>query len=130
MATCTTKIGVFSITMDAALSYLQLTILFRHSLYLPNDQLALSFGGAKSLHEITPEQIRRFSRTAGLPERLVSQTISETVERVAQAWVQLAEKEILPTNLRKLIGSHIDSTAARTKTPHQPSAPRRRTPGI
>jgi hypothetical protein len=52
--------------------------------------------------------------------------ISETVERVAQAWVQLAEKEIL----RKLIGSHIDSTAARTKTPHQPSAPRRRTPGI
>jgi serine/threonine-protein kinase HipA len=35
--------------------------------YIPNDGLALSFGGSRSLSEITTDQIRRFSDVARLP---------------------------------------------------------------
>jgi serine/threonine-protein kinase HipA len=35
--------------------------------YIPNDSLALSFGGSRSLSEIGTDQVRRFADTARLP---------------------------------------------------------------
>ena len=35
--------------------------------YIPNDKLALRFGGSRSLAEITQGQMRRFADTARIP---------------------------------------------------------------
>lgn len=35
--------------------------------YIPEDQVALTFGGSRSVDEISPDQIRRFTDAAGLP---------------------------------------------------------------
>jgi serine/threonine-protein kinase HipA len=35
--------------------------------YIPGDQLALTFGGSRNLAGVAPEQLRRFTATAGLP---------------------------------------------------------------
>jgi serine/threonine-protein kinase HipA len=48
--------------------------------YLPDDQLALTFGGSRSLEGITLDQIRRFTDTAGLPMTPIVRIVRETVE--------------------------------------------------
>ena len=37
--------------------------------YIPDDTLGLSFGGSRSLSEITPDQMRRFADAARIPLR-------------------------------------------------------------
>ncbi len=82
--------------------------------YIPGDQLALTFGGSRSLEGISPDQLRRFTGTAGLPVTPVARLVSETVEATITAWRKLAHKDLLPGNLRKAIGDQIASAAGRT----------------
>jgi len=82
--------------------------------YLPGDRLALNFGGSRSLSEIRPDQIRRFADTARLPVSPVSRLVAETVERTAEAWKTLEQKELLPADMRKVIDRHIETVAANT----------------
>ncbi len=83
--------------------------------YIPGDRLALSFGGSRSLSEITSDQIRRFADTARLPASPVSQLVTETVERTAGAWQALAQKELLPEEMRKAIDQQIQTVATNTR---------------
>jgi serine/threonine-protein kinase HipA len=53
--------------------------------YIPNDTLALSFGGSRSLSEITPGQMRRFADTARIPASPLWKIAVETAERAAAA---------------------------------------------
>lgn len=80
--------------------------------YIPGDKLALTFGGSRSLHEITIEQVRRFADTAGLPVHPVWRIVDETIERTVEAWKGLEEKEILPPPVRAAVGDHITVVAA------------------
>jgi serine/threonine-protein kinase HipA len=82
--------------------------------YIPNDKLALTFGGSRSLEGIDLDQIRRFTDTAGLPMTPVLRIVYETVEATAAAWQNLAPKDLLPTGMLKAIGSQIDGAATRT----------------
>jgi serine/threonine-protein kinase HipA len=75
--------------------------------YIPNDDLALSFGESKSLHDITPDQMRRFADTARIPASPLWQIVMETVGRAAAAWDELPEADVLPKALRTDIGQHI-----------------------
>src|SRR5580698_961086 len=54
--------------------------------YIPNDKLALSFGGTRSLSEITPDQMRRFADTARIPASPLWRIAVETAERTVAAW--------------------------------------------
>lgn len=82
--------------------------------YLPGDNLALTFGGSRSLQEISFDQIRRFTDRAGLPMTPVVRTMSETIERTVSAWRELNSKELLPADLLKAIDRQIEGVAARS----------------
>ncbi|MGJ5818705.1 type II toxin-antitoxin system HipA family toxin [Paludibaculum fermentans] len=80
--------------------------------YLREDQLALSFGGSRTLHEITLDQARRFADRAGLPMAPVWDTVRTTAETTARAWKNLPHRDLLPPELRLTIGAHIRKVAA------------------
>jgi serine/threonine-protein kinase HipA len=79
--------------------------------YLPQDSLALSFGGSKSLDVISLDQLRRFSNTGGLSFSRVLQVAHETVERTRAAWTDLPARELLPDEMRLNIGAHLGRVA-------------------
>lgn len=50
--------------------------------YIPGDSLALSLGDTKAFAQVDLERFRRFAERAGLPMRLVMQTVRETAANV------------------------------------------------
>ena len=80
--------------------------------YIPGDSLALTFGGSRSLNEITLAQVRRFADTARLPVTPVWEVVRETVERTAEAWKVLPQKELLATTTLKIIDQQIQRVIA------------------
>jgi serine/threonine-protein kinase HipA len=83
--------------------------------YLPNDKLALSFGGSRSLSEITPDQMRRFADTARIPASPLWRIAVETAERTVAAWKTLEQRDVVPKELRDSIGKQILGVAAAIK---------------
>jgi serine/threonine-protein kinase HipA len=83
--------------------------------YIPGDGLALTFGGSRSLNEITLAQVRRFADTARLPVTPVWEVVRETVERTAEAWKVLPQKELLAATTMKIIDQQIQRVIAGTK---------------
>lgn len=83
--------------------------------YIPHDKLALSFGGSRSLSEITPDQMRRFADTARIPASPLWQVAVETAERAAAAWTKLEHADLLPDNQRTAINKQILEVAAKIK---------------
>jgi len=83
--------------------------------YIPNDTLALSFGGSRSLSEITPSQMRRFADTARIPASPLWKITVETAERAATAWKGLEHADLLPKDLRASIDKQIFRVAATVK---------------
>ena len=79
--------------------------------YIPGDRLGLTFGGSRSLSEITTDQVRRFADTTRLPASPLWPIVVETVERTVAEWKQLDEKDLLPEDLRAAIGKQITSVA-------------------
>jgi serine/threonine-protein kinase HipA len=83
--------------------------------YVPNDTLALSFGGSRSLSELTPGQMRRFADTARIPASPLWKIAVETAERTAVSWKGLEQADLLPKDLRASIDKQILAVAARVK---------------
>ena len=83
--------------------------------YLPGDKLALSFGGSRSLSDITKDQLRRFADTARIPASPLWPVAVETAERAATAWKKLDHADLLSRQLREQVGKQILGTAARMK---------------
>jgi serine/threonine-protein kinase HipA len=83
--------------------------------YIPEDNLALTFGGSRSLSEITLDQVRRFTDTARLPMNPVWAIVRETIERTAEAWKALPHKDLIPAATLKIIDGQIQRVIAGTK---------------
>jgi serine/threonine-protein kinase HipA len=79
--------------------------------YIPNDGLAPTFGDSRSLSEITTDQARRFADTARLPASPLWPMVVDVADRTVDAWQKLAEKDLLPADMRKLIGDQIVTVA-------------------
>jgi serine/threonine-protein kinase HipA len=79
--------------------------------YISKDELALTFGGSRSLSEITTDQVRRLADTARLPASPLWRIVTETTDRTVAAWEKLAEKDLLPEKMRAAIGDQILSVA-------------------
>jgi len=90
--------------------------------YLPKDQLALTFGGSRSLTEISVDQVRRFADTARLPVSPLWQIVTETAEQTVAAWQTLELTALLPHDMRTAIGDHILAVAANIR-PNRSSSP-------
>ena len=83
--------------------------------YLPNDALALTFGGSRSLAEITADQMRRFAETARIPASPLWQITIETAERTVAEWKTLEHTDLLPKDMRAAIERQILTVAGNTK---------------
>ena len=83
--------------------------------YIAGDQLALGFGGSRSLDKITLDQVRRFVDSARLPMQPVWAIVNETVERTAEAWNAHVEKELLPAGMLQIVDRQIGKIAAVTR---------------
>jgi len=83
--------------------------------YIPNDTLGLSFGGSRSLSEITHEQMRRFADTARIPASPLWQIAVETAERTTAAWKTLEQADMLPKDMSASIEKQILAVAATVK---------------
>jgi serine/threonine-protein kinase HipA len=64
--------------------------------YMPNDTLALSFGGSRSRSEIKPGPMRGFADTARIPASALWKIAAEKAQRAAAAWNGLEQAELLP----------------------------------
>lgn len=82
--------------------------------YIPGDTLALNFGESKSLDAVTYDQVLRFTATARLPTKPVWDVVLETVERTASVWKELAQKDVLPADIRATIDGQIRQVAEAT----------------
>jgi len=82
--------------------------------YIPNDSLALSFGGSRSLNEIGTDQVRRFADTARLPASPLWTIVTDIIDRTVAAWERLPEKDLLSEKMRKAIGEQILTVAKST----------------
>ena len=83
--------------------------------YLPNDRLALTFGGTKDIHGITREQIRRFADKAGLAVGPLWRVVQETVDATVEAWRGHDAKAMLPDDIRTSLDRHLTGAAGRTR---------------
>jgi serine/threonine-protein kinase HipA len=83
--------------------------------YIPGDTLALTFGGSRSLAEITPDQMRRFADAARIPASPLWQIAVEAAERTVAAWKTLEHADLLPKEMRASIEKQILAVAATTK---------------
>lgn len=79
--------------------------------YIPNDGLALTFGGSRSLGEIRTDQVRRFAETARLAASPLWRHVIDVADRTVGAWQKLAEKDLLAEQMRRAIGKHIATVA-------------------
>jgi serine/threonine-protein kinase HipA len=79
--------------------------------YIPNDTLALTFGGSRSLGGIAAEQVRRFADTARLPASPLWRIVTEITDRTVTGWRDLSEKDLLPERLKSTIGNQILAAA-------------------
>jgi len=77
--------------------------------YISGDQLALTFGGSRSLSEVTVDQVRRFADTARLPASPVWRIVTETMERTVAAWKTLDQKDLLTADIRNIIDHQIQT---------------------
>ena len=80
--------------------------------YIPGDELALSFGGSRSLAGITAAQMRRFADAARIPLSPLWPIAVETAERTVAEWKGLEQADLLPKDMRALIEKQILSVAA------------------
>jgi len=82
--------------------------------YIPNDTLALNFGGSRSLSEITPTDAA-LCRHCAIPASPLWKIAVETAERTAAAWKGLEQADLLPKDLRASIDKQILAVAATIK---------------
>jgi serine/threonine-protein kinase HipA len=83
--------------------------------YLPKDELGLSFGGSRSLSEITPDRMRRFADTARIPASPLWRIAVETAERTVASWKALEQADVLPEEMRASIETQILAVAGSVK---------------
>ncbi|MBL8643562.1 MAG: HipA domain-containing protein [Rhodospirillaceae bacterium] len=76
--------------------------------YIPNDNLALKFGGDKNLRGISQATVRRFAEKAGLAVGPLWRTVDETIAATRENWRTLPEADLLPKNIRDAINAHIE----------------------
>ncbi len=74
--------------------------------YIPEDNLALNFLDSKSFASLTLEQFKRFADKVRTPERLVLDTVRETVERFDEVWNRSDDLPI-SNKLKAIISTHL-----------------------
>ena len=83
--------------------------------YIPNDTLALSFVGSRSLSEITPSQMQRFADMPGFPQARCGRSRSRLRSAPLPRGNASKQADLLPKDLRASINEQILAVAATVK---------------
>ena len=83
--------------------------------YLPNNDLALNFGGGRTLVEITMGQMRHFADAARIPASPLWQIAVETAGCTLAEWKKLEHSDLLAKDMRASIEKQIHTVAATVK---------------
>lgn len=83
--------------------------------YISGDELALNFGGSRSLAGITQRQMRHFADAARIPLSPLWPMAVEMTEKTVAAWKTLEQADLFPKDMRALIGKQILAAAATVK---------------
>ncbi|ANP45765.1 type II toxin-antitoxin system HipA family toxin [Candidatus Viadribacter manganicus] len=75
--------------------------------YIEGDGLGLKLGRVKAFSKLTWDEFDYLAAKAGLPQRLVSTTGFETVERFREVWAKEAQHLPLPGAIRAPIEAHL-----------------------
>lgn len=75
-------------------------------LYLPEDLLALNFMHSKEFSSLTLDQFKRLCSKVNIPERLVLDTVQETVQAFSENWKRVGDLP-LKKELREAINYHL-----------------------
>ena len=75
-------------------------------LYLPEDKLALNFMHSKDFGSLTLDQVKRFCGKAQLPEKLILDTLQETVQMFSESWKTVKDLP-LRAELHEAITNHL-----------------------
>ena len=67
--------------------------------YIPNDALALGFGGSKSFSGIDRDRIEKFARVARIPFQTALDQCRDTVEETKEAWSNHEQRKLLPEKM-------------------------------
>jgi serine/threonine-protein kinase HipA len=76
--------------------------------YLPDDNLALTFVDSKKFSSLTREQFERFAAKARLPAKLTLDTVRETVLRFEEAW-RNPPPGIIDETIRAAVERHLQT---------------------
>lgn len=77
--------------------------------YLPNDDFALRISRTKALGEISRAEFSHLAAKAALPEKLVLDTVTETVDRFLEAWKSAPNELPLSKNVVQAISALISN---------------------
>lgn len=72
-------------------------------LYLPEDKLALNFVDSKDFTSLDLNQFKRFSAKTHLPEKLIINTVQETVEAFSEAWKLIKDLPLQKDTLSSIL---------------------------
>ncbi|MCX6990500.1 MAG: type II toxin-antitoxin system HipA family toxin [Chlamydiae bacterium] len=75
-------------------------------LYLPEDRLALNFVDNKEFSSLTLDEFKRFASKVDLSEKLVVDTVQETVQKFSEAWKTVKDLP-LEKELKSAIEKHL-----------------------
>ncbi len=73
--------------------------------YIPGENLALNFVHSKAFQDLTLEKFRHFSTKSALPERLVHDTVQDTVAKFKKAWATVGSLG-LDNRVYEVISNH------------------------
>jgi serine/threonine-protein kinase HipA len=76
---------------------------------LPDDSLALNFGGSKDFSFVTHGTFRRLARKLELSEETVLGRVEEAAETIRSAWKQVEGGARLPPEVLKRLRDHLDA---------------------
>ncbi|MBI3678028.1 MAG: HipA domain-containing protein [Proteobacteria bacterium] len=74
--------------------------------YISGDKLGLNFAGSKDFESVSEDRFRRFAEKARLPEKLVMDTMRDTVQRFASAWGDKSQSA-MARKLKSVIDAHL-----------------------
>jgi serine/threonine-protein kinase HipA len=78
--------------------------------YIPEDTLALSFGGSKDFFPVDRERSDSYAKRARLAEEEVWSEIAETATRTWEEWKRSPAAEIIPAEAYGRIDAHIEKS--------------------
>ncbi len=92
-------------------------------LYMANDDLGLGLGGEKEFNQVTEKNFAKLAAKSASSERLVLNTVKDTIDRIYQAWHEIRADLPLTKEMRAAVESHMRTLKLQPKAKFSSSIP-------